>query len=217
MGVSVIIAYNDLNVNEPLITLGIFYKQIKAYFSNLFTNVIKSIINRLNKLINVPSSEEILPPQKVDKVLRRSEYTLHSQPDKTPPFYKSAYFYLPVIIIISGVTFYYNYDSITTFLVSSGIYNNFNRLTDYIFGSNNHFPTPPSSPTLPSDPSSSNIELKDIRNDSAPLVIPKDNVWSDQKSSYEHYFRETNSPTDSIGSNSSSGSNSTIGKGKGKA
>jgi hypothetical protein len=113
-----------------------------------------------------------------------------------------------MIIIIGSIIIYYNYDSISTFLVTSGLMNYF---YDY--------------PDQPQAPDANNIDLKDIRNnnDKTPLIIHRDNVWLDHKpegSQFKTYFHEPNSPT---GSESSSGSSSTIGKGyapsarKGKA
>ena len=44
-----------------------------------------------------------------------------------------------------------------------------------------------------------------------------DNHWAEPYSEFKIYFKNTNSPTDSIGSDNSSGSETTIRKGKGKA
>lgn len=185
LGVGVILAYNDFNLKDPFIYLAIIYSNFPEYILNSFETIIRSIIENLTKLITNKDNVKALPKE---PVLNRKDYVFNQAidpQDSKSNFYSSPYFYLPIIIVIGSITIYYNYESITTFLVTSGIMNFFN---DY--------PTPPSNPDENNIPGSSNIDLKDYRNnnDKTPLVlinsVDKDNVWLDHKPEFKTFFRD---------------------------
>jgi hypothetical protein len=124
MGLGFIIAFKDFSVIEPL---SIFYNQLYKKLSTSFKFCIKSIINRLNNLVD--SSDNINKTEAID-IKTNSDSSLRSE-YKNPlikpntdsvatakKFYTSPYFYVTVILLLSGGYIYYNYDSITTYIVT---------------------------------------------------------------------------------------------------
>ncbi len=169
LGFGVILSYNDLNLQEPIVVISIIYAKILDFlnfnlfdfFRNKITFILRKAVDKIEPVeVSYPNTnhssrwdskpKSVLLDKNGEFRSLRHEYLKYKFIEDSNPWYFNPYFYVPVFCIISGVTIYIFNDSIslywdkcTTYLVTSGIWS-------WFTGNNNNLPRDPDLPDLPS-------------------------------------------------------------------
>jgi len=215
IGFGIILAYNDLNLQEPVVYLAIIYAKLVDFFSNRLLGYIKNFFTILYRKFvdffdfskfNIDPQEDNSKskaskteskPRSYDLGDNFSHYYnssgqkcyIYDKIIEDKPFYYNPYFYIPAALLVtSGIAFYIYLPTIKIWLVTSGWYG-------WWIG-NNLPPRRPDSPDLPLGPNPSYPKTVfggpgNIYNEPDFVTgSSKDNTLSpNSRVEYDHYFR----------------------------